>query len=87
MLNKKAEELEEDNFIYVFVNLKGLDQLPDYYIVPSPTVAKYVKKEHKEWLNTPGKKGLAHRENEMRMFRNGNGEFKNNWEIFEKLLG
>ncbi len=87
VLNKKAEELSEDNFIYVFTNLKELDQLPDYYIVPSQIVAKYVKKEHKEWLNTPGEKGQAHRENDMRMFRDENEEFKNKWEIFERLLG
>jgi hypothetical protein len=87
VLNKKAEELAEDNFIYVFTNLKELGQLPDYYIVPSQIVAKYVKKEHKEWLNTPGKNGQAHRENDMRMFRDENEEFKNKWEIFELLLG
>lgn len=87
VLNKKAEELAEDNFIYVFTNLKELGQLPDYYIVPSKIVAEYVKKEHQEWLNTPGKNGQAHRENDMRMFRDENEEFKNKWEIFELLLG
>jgi hypothetical protein len=44
VLNRKAEELSEDNFIYVFTILKELEQLPDYYIVPSQIVAKYVKK-------------------------------------------
>ncbi len=87
VLNKKAEELSEDNFIYVLVNLNRLKQLPDYYIVPSKIVAEYIKKEHKEWLNTPGKKGQSHRETDMRMFRDENDEFKNKWEFFEKLLG
>ena len=77
VLNKKAEELSEDNFIYVFTILKELEQLPDYYIVPSQIVAKYVKKEHQDWLNTPVKKGQAHRENDMRMFRDENEEFRN----------
>ncbi len=87
VLNKKAEELSEDNFIYVLVNLNRLEQLPDYYIVPSKIVAEYIKKDHKEWLNTPGEKGQSHRETDMRMFRDENDEFKNKWEFFEKLLG
>ena len=86
-LIEKAEELSEDNFIYVFTILKELEQLPDYYIVPSQIVAKYVKKEHQDWLNTPVKKGQAHRENDMRMFRDENEEFRNKWEIFDRLLG
>lgn len=87
VLNKRAEELSEDNFIYVFTNLKELDQLPDYYIVPSKIVSEYIKKEHEEWLKTPGKNGQAQRENNMRMFRDEKEEFRNKWEIFELLLG
>jgi hypothetical protein len=40
LLNKNAESLSEDNFVYVFVNLNGLEQLPDFYIVPSMFVGK-----------------------------------------------
>lgn len=87
VLNKKAEELSEDNFVYVFTNLKELGQLPDYYIVPSKIVAEYIKKEHHDWLKTPGKSGQAHRENDMRMFRDDNEEFKNKWEILKQILG
>lgn len=87
VLNKKAEEISEDNFVYVFTNLKELGQLPDYYIVPSKIVAEYIKKEHHDWLKTPGKSGQAHRENDMRMFRDDNEEFKNKWEILKQILG
>lgn len=87
VLNKKAEEISEDNFVYIFTNLKELGQLPDYYIVPSKIVAEYIKKEHHDWLKTPGKSGQAHRDNDMRMFRDEKEEFKNKWEILKQILG
>jgi hypothetical protein len=85
-LNKKAEELSEDNFVYVFVNLNGLEQLPDYYIVPSKYVAEHIQEEHQKWLNTPGKKGQDRNDTDMRMFRDDKDEFKNKWDVFGTLL-
>lgn len=87
VLNNKAEELSEDNFVYIFTNLKELGQLPDYYIVPSKIVSEYIKKEHHDWLKTPGKSDQAHKETDMRMFRDDKGEFKNKWEILKQILG
>ncbi len=87
VLNKKAEELSEDNFVYIFTNLKELGQLPDYYIVPSKIVSEYIKKEHRDWLKMLGKSGQAHRETDMRMFRDDKEEFKNKWEILKQILG
>ena len=86
LINKKAEELSEKNLVYVFVNLKSLDEFPDFYIVPSKVVSKQVKEGHAEWLLTSAKNGKKHKDTSMRMFRDPNDLYKNKWDIIEKLL-
>ena len=87
LINKKAEELSEDNLVYVFVNLKKLDGLPEFYIVPSKVVAKQVKYGHAEWIKTFSQSGKKHKDTSMRMFRDPNDKYKSRWSIIEKLLG
>jgi len=79
VLNKKGEKYYADNLYYIFVNLKSLTSFPDFYIVPSKTVAKYLKSSHKKWLNTPGKKGQPHKDNPMRMFKDEKDEYLGKW--------
>ena len=86
VLNQKAEELSEEKFIYVFVNLNSLDRLPDFYIVPSKVVAQQVKEGHAKWLTTLGKNGQKHNKTSMRMFFDEKDDYKGNWSIIEKLL-
>jgi len=86
LLNKKAEELSEDNLVYVFVNLKELNELPDFYVVSSKEVAQHVKDGHRQWLDTPGIKGQKHTDTSMRMFQDENDKYKGKWDIIEKLL-
>jgi len=79
VLNEKAEEFYADNLFYVFVNLISIGQLPQYYIVSSKTVADSVKSGHKTWLETPGKKGQAHNDSSMRMFRDDEQKHLDKW--------
>lgn len=67
LLTDKAEDYFANNLFYVFVNLNNGEK-PDFFVVPSKIVALYVKKYHKEWLATPGKKGQKHKDNPMRNF-------------------
>jgi len=46
-----------DNFFYVFVDLKPGNDKPDFYIVPSEVVAKYVRESHEKWLKEKSKSG------------------------------
>jgi len=62
VLNQKAENYFEKKLFYVFVNLKGKDDKPDFYIVSSKVVANHVKNYHRKWLKTPGKKGQRHKD-------------------------
>lgn len=78
-MNQKAENYFEENLFYIFVNLKGTNERPDFYIVPSEVVAKYIKKSHQEWLKTPGKKGKPHKGTPMRMFKDEEDQYLEKW--------
>jgi hypothetical protein len=80
ILNEKAEQFYAENLFYVFVNLKSQAELPDFYIIPSNVVADYVKRTHQQWLNSPGKRGQAHRDNPARKFK-AEEQYRNNWQI------
>ena len=81
VLNQKAEDYFGDGLFYIFVDLKEIDDSPDFYIVPSKEVAKYVKREHRKWLDTPGRKGQSHNDTSMRMFRDKEGKYLGRWEL------
>lgn len=68
LLNKKAENLVEDDTFYVFVRIIG-DKFPEFYVHSSKDVADMVKEEHVKWLNTAGKNGAKHNDNAMRSFK------------------
>lgn len=77
-LSAKSEHLVGDNIVYIFVALNDLDT-PEYHIVPSKIVAKKICEAHTIWLNTPGKRGQAHRDNPIRKFQDFTDEYLNNW--------
>lgn len=83
MLNEKAENFYSVNLFYVFVNLKGIDTLPDYYIVPSKVVSGYINQNHKNWLATPGKKGQAHNDSSIRSFKDETKKYLNKWDLLK----
>src|ERR1022692_1567586 len=67
MLNKKAEADLAENLFYVFVCLAK--QAPaTFYIVPRQVVANYVRENHLRWKTTPGKRGQAHGDSDVRIF-------------------
>ena len=81
ILNNKAEKYYGSNLFYVFVSLRGLNQRPDFHIVPSNAVAKHVEDGHKKWLSTPGKKGQKHIDTTMRKFNDQDGKYLEKWEL------
>lgn len=81
LMSKKAETMINDSLFYVFVNLNGVDGLPDFYVVPSAAVAQYGKETHQRWLDTKGKKGQDHNDNKMRVFRDPNDQYKGRWDL------
>lgn len=81
ILNQKSEDGFAKNLYYVFVNLNFNDKHPDFFIVPSTVVSEYCRSTHSNWLNTPGKKGQAHKDNPMRKFDDPSGEYENRWDL------
>lgn len=80
MMNRKAEADLAENLFYVFVCLPPAGP-PTYYVVPRSDVAKYVRESHQSWLATPGRKGQAHRDSDMRSFKDPEGRFKGRWDL------
>jgi hypothetical protein len=81
ILNEKSEKLIDENIFYVFVNLRKVDELPEFYIVPSKVVAKFTSTNHKKWLSGKGKKGQKRNDSTMRKFRDLDKEFLNRWDL------
>jgi len=79
LLQKKAEDYYADNLFYVFVDLNDGGH-PDFFIVPSKTVANYIKKKHSEWLKTPGRRGQKHNDSSLRKFRDEESKYQNRWD-------
>jgi len=82
-LRTSSENFSSPNHFYVFVNLETTSGYPDFHIVPSLVVAKYVKDSHATWLKTPGKKGQAHRDSSMRQFWDLENEYLGKWSLLE----
>jgi hypothetical protein len=80
MLTEKAESVAGPRLFYVFVRLHGLGQ-PDFYIVPSRVVARFVRTNHRRWLRTRGVKGQAHKDTPMRKFRDDATRYKDAWHL------
>ena len=81
MLSEKCETFFAPNHYYVFVGLGAPTERPRFHVVPSETVAKFVKGNHETWLRTPGKKGQAHVDNPMRNFFDRDDEFVDRWDL------
>jgi hypothetical protein len=71
MLDQKAEGYQANDLFYVFVNLHGLGQLPDYYVVPSEVVAGSVTRDHQK----------SSRLTRIRHFRDVVDEYLGRWDL------
>jgi hypothetical protein len=83
ILNEKCEKLTDKNIFYVFVNLKGIEILPEFYIVPSKDVAKYTSINHSKWLSEKGKKGQSRNDSTMRKFKDSEQLYLNRWDLLD----
>ncbi len=63
-MKDKHEEISDQDMFYCFVSLASEDS--QVFVIPAKQVSKAVKTSHKIWLETPGKKGQAHNDSEMR---------------------
>lgn len=81
LLNEKSEEFVSKDHFYVFVALGKPTDRPRFHIVPSRVVAERIRKGHRKWLETPGKKGQKHQDSNMRQFVDPEDEFLERWDL------
>ncbi len=77
-LTAKSENLRGDNIFYVFVKLNGLE-MPEYHVVNSNVVADHITNGHRNWLNTPGRNGAVHKDNNIRNFADWENAYLDRW--------
>jgi len=68
ILSRKHEGIFSDNLFYVFVDLHEGNQKPDFYVVPSKTVADYIRTTHRDWLEGKTKTGKTRKDSDMRLY-------------------
>jgi len=86
ILNKKIETLVPGKNSYIaFVDLKGIEQRPDFYLIPRNLFSKWIAQGHSKWLATPGRSGRVHVDNPIRAFAKPQfkrfEKYHNNWNI------
>src|ERR1700723_148096 len=80
MMNKKAEADLAENLVYVFVCLAPQNSAT-FYVVPRGVVSKYVRESHAEWLRTPGRRGQAHKDTDMRRYKDPEHTYRDRWDL------
>ena len=83
LLNHKAEDFHSKNLYYIFVCLRAPGIRPEFFIVPSKDVAQYISKSHTRWLARPGRGGRAHKDTQMRQFKDLDGKFLERWGLLK----
>ena len=82
-LSAKNELIADKNVYYIFVMLNEM-KTPEYFIVPSCTVANDIHASHARWLSSPGKQGQPHKDNSIRKFQDIDGTYKDRWDLLSK---
>lgn len=66
-MSKKHESIVSPTLFYCFVDMgKSESDSPVTFVIPSTVVAAVLREAHQLWLDTPGKNGRAHNDNDMR---------------------
>lgn len=78
-MRAKHEAMIEDNLFYCFVDFEPRE--PVVFVVPSKVVADSIAEDHRIWLATPGKKGQAHNDHDMRRVRPKMASMPDDWMV------
>ncbi len=66
-MNAKHEKIFDRDLYYCFVDFEP--ENATVHVIPAEIVANVLAKDHKTWLDTPGKNGKAHNDTTMRRLR------------------
>jgi hypothetical protein len=86
ILNRSIEKLLPGENLYIaFVDLKGIDERPDFYLIRRNLFSKWIADRHSQWLATPGRSGRVHVDNPIRAFDRPQfkhfEKYHNNWNV------
>lgn len=84
VLNEKVENLLNKNLYYIFVNILGTNERPEFFIISSIELANKIKREYEEWLIKPGQKGQTRNPNKLRQFSDKEGYYLEKWETLKE---
>ena len=77
VMNRKQEKLIVDDLFYVFVDIgKEPSDRATCYVLPSKVVANCIRRCHRVWLDTPGRDGRPHKDNNVRELRSDHSYIK-----------
>lgn len=81
----KAERAFGDNFFWVLGGIPrpNIETNFEYFVIPSLVMAENVVKAHQLWLKTPGKRGQAHKDNQVRTVHLPPYKSYSGWDISE----
>jgi hypothetical protein len=93
----KAEKDFGENFFWVLggIPIPNTSKEFEYYIIPASIMARHVREGHQRWLSSPGVRGQAHKDNNVRIVplpprRSSIGwdvsQFLNRWDLIEEKL-
>jgi hypothetical protein len=96
-VGKKAEKDYGSNFFWVLAGIPELEQDAEFefYVIPAKEMAKNVAKGHKQWVETPGKNGKQHKDNDVRvvhipphkaLYSWDISEYRNRWDLIDNIL-
>lgn len=86
-MSQKHESIRDPRLCYCFVLLQDTSRLPRFFIVESAYVARYVRKQHQQWLRS--RRGRV-AETTMRTFRipiSDPDGFEGRWSVFSQKAG
>jgi len=84
IMDKKHEDIKDENLFYCFVLLRGTKQLPRFFIVPSKDVADYLKGEHKYWMSMPRKKPVKETSIGTYRIAVNDRRYEDNWDLLRR---
>jgi len=81
------QKVKRQNSYVILVDLKAVNENPDYFIIPKNVFADWIAEGHQKWLNTSGRDGQPHIDNPIRCLSQRDckyfEKYRNRWEILD----
>ena len=76
-MGEKHEKITDPDLFYCFVDFEPAH--PEVFVMPAPFVAEVIERDHRLWMEMPGKKGQPHNATPFRRMRPGCFGMEEGW--------